>query len=142
MQTALVAVHLLAAAVWVGGVVALVFVGVPVVRTLEGESRAQAMRLLGERWRPIGWSALGVAALTGLPLAAEHGVDALVAVKATLVALLAALSYVHDYRLGPALARQIRAGEEPTLRPLLVRVGWVTLALTIALPVVGVLLAR
>ncbi|MDX6410499.1 MAG: hypothetical protein QOE91_15 [Gaiellaceae bacterium] len=44
MEAFLVAVHLLAAAVWVGGTVALVFVGVPVVRTLEGETRARAMK--------------------------------------------------------------------------------------------------
>ena len=60
MEGALVAVHLLAASVWVGGTTALVFVGVPVVRTLEGDSRARALRLLGERWRP----APGTAELT------------------------------------------------------------------------------
>jgi len=45
----LVAVHLLAASVWVGGTVALVFVGVPVVARLEGEARGRSMRMLGQR---------------------------------------------------------------------------------------------
>jgi putative copper export protein len=54
VHAVLVVVHLLAAAVWVGGTVALVFVAVPVVARLEGEARARSMRLLGPRWRPNG----------------------------------------------------------------------------------------
>ena len=42
MEPILVAVHLLAAAVWVGGTVALVFVAVPPVQRLEGEARGAA----------------------------------------------------------------------------------------------------
>ena len=57
--TALRILHVLSACVWVGGTVALVFVGVPAIRQLEGEARATAMRTLGRRWRPIGWSAMG-----------------------------------------------------------------------------------
>ena len=59
MDTALRVVHLLAAAVWVGGTVALVFVAVPPVQRLESEARARTLRAFGERWRPIGWSSLG-----------------------------------------------------------------------------------
>ena len=73
MLTALRIVHLLAATVWVGGTVALVFVGVPAIRLLEGEARATAMRTLGRRWRPLGWSAMGVAILSGLWLTRLHG---------------------------------------------------------------------
>ena len=54
-------VHLMAAAVWVGGTIALVFVAVPPAQRLEGEARARQLRELGRRWRPLGWSALGVA---------------------------------------------------------------------------------
>ncbi len=57
----LVVVHLLAATVWVGGSTALVFVGVPAIRTLEGEPRGRAMKELGLRWRPLGYGALLVA---------------------------------------------------------------------------------
>ena len=55
-MTALRILHVLSASVWVGGTVILVFVGVPAIRQLEGEARATAMRTLGRRWRPIGWS--------------------------------------------------------------------------------------
>ena len=51
----------------------LVFVGVPAIRKLEGEARATAMKALGRRWRPLGWSAMGVAILSGLWLTEIHG---------------------------------------------------------------------
>src|SRR5690348_17476845 len=65
----IVIIHLLAATIWVGGSVALVFVGVPAIRVLEGEARGRAMRELGLRWRPLGYGALLVAVLTGVELA-------------------------------------------------------------------------
>ena len=71
--TLLRVVHLLSATVWVGGTIALVFVGVPAIRKLEGEARATAMRTLGRRWRPLGWGAMAVAILSGLWLTDEHG---------------------------------------------------------------------
>ena len=40
---------------------ALVFAGVPAIRTLEGEPRGRAMKELGLRWRPLGYGALLVA---------------------------------------------------------------------------------
>jgi putative copper export protein len=143
----LVAVHLLAAAVWVGGTVALVFVGVPVVRTLEGEARARAMRLLGARWRPIGYGALGAAIVSGIPLAArEWDEDGsafhwVLGVKAALVGALVGVSYLHNFVLGPRVARELQAGERGSYRRLQV-VGWISFALTIAVPVLGVALDR
>lgn len=150
MEPILVAVHVLAAAVWVGGTVALVFVAVPPVQRLEGEVRGQLLREFGRRWRPIGWSALGIAVVTGLGLAAhDHAFDTaptsfdwVLAVKGALVGILVAGSYLHDYVLGPGLARQIRAGEPQSLRPLLTRIGRGNLLITMALPILGVVLAE
>lgn len=141
---------MLAAAVWVGGTVALVFAAVPPVQRLEGEVRARLLREFGHRWRPIGWSALGVAILTGIGLAArEHAFDSaptdfdwVLAVKGVFVGLLVAGAYLHDYVLGPGLARQIRAGERQSLRPLLVGIGRANLLITLALPVLGVVLSE
>jgi uncharacterized membrane protein len=149
MDTALRAVHLLAATVWVGGTIALVFVAVPPVQRLEGEERARTLRAFGERWRPIGWSSLAVAIVTGIMLAAHaHAFDAtstrfdwVLAAKGLLVGLLVAGAYLHDFVLGPGLARQIRAGEPQSLRPVLTAIGRVNLLVTVALPVLGVLLS-
>ena len=142
-------VHVLAACVWVGGTVALVFVGVPAIRRLEGEARATAMRTLGRRWRPLGWSAMGVAILSRLWLTDEHGgfnsaafatdFDRTLMLKSTLVVLLCAGAAVHDYVLGPRLQRELRAGapQAPATRRRLVVVGWFNFALTLAVPILG-----
>lgn len=150
MEATLHAIHLLAAAVWVGGTIGLVFVAVPPVQRLEGEVRARLLREFGRRWRPIGWSALGVAIASGLGLAgydhafhtAPTSFDVVLAVKGALVGVLVAGAYLHDYVLGPGLARQIRDGQPQTLRPLLTTMGRANLLITIALPILGVVLAE
>jgi len=147
--TALRIVHVLSACVWVGGTIALVVVGVPAIRRLEGEARATAMRALGRRWRPIGWSAMAVAILSGLWLTDLHGgfnraaldtdFDRTLIVKSVLVALLVVGGLLHDYLLGPRLQRQLRARDAsaPATRRRLVLVGWFNFGLTIAVPVLG-----
>jgi putative copper export protein len=151
MEVAVAALHVLAAAVWVGGTVALVFIAVPMARMFEGEDRARALRRLGTGWRPLGWSMLAVLAGTGLVLAGEDGVFSghastrfyvLFGIKVGLVAALAAGAFVHDFLLGPGLARQIREGRPQTLRRPLVVVGWCNFTLTLAVPVLGTVLAH
>ena len=150
MDTALRIVHLLAATVWVGGTIALVFVAVPPVQRLTGEARAQVLREFGRRWRPIGWSALGVAIVTGAILASRAGAfdttstrfDWLLAVKGAFVGLLVAGAYLHDYVLGPGLGRQIKDGRPQTLRRRLIAIGRANLVLTVAIPILGVLLSE
>ena len=150
MITTLRIVHLLSSTVWVGGTVALIFVGVPAIRNLEGEARATAMRTLGRRWRPLGWSAMGIAIVSGLWLTDLHGgfdsgaystdFDRTLIVKSVLVALLCVGALFHDYVLGPRLQRELRAGAAtaPATRRRLVVVGWFSFALTLAVPVIGV----
>ena len=142
--------HLLSASVWVGGTVALVFVGVPAIRKLEGEARATAMRTLGRRWRPLGWSAMAVAIVSGLWLTHLHGglnstaadsdFDRTLILKSALVVALVAAALVHDFVLGPRLQRLTRESsrEAPAARRRLIVVGWISFALTIAVPVLGV----
>ena len=145
MQDVLLVLHVLAAAVWVGGTTALVFVGVPVVARLEGDVRSRSMRELGRRWRPLGYGALLVLGVTGVPLAAD-GWDSGTAFRWILLAKVAAaialvaLAALHDFVLGPRLSRELREGRGPRGRPLLVAVGRAAFAFTIVVPVLGVLL--
>jgi putative copper export protein len=149
VDTALRIVHLLSASVWVGGTIALVFVAVPPVQRLEGEERGRLLREFGRRWRPIGWSSLGVAIVTGAVLAARASAfdttstrfDWVLAVKGALVGLLVAGAYLHDYVLGPGLAREIREGRPQSLRPLLTGIGRFNLLVTVTIPILGVLLS-
>jgi putative copper resistance protein D len=150
VDAALRIVHLLAAMVWVGGTIALVFVAVPPVQQLEGENRGRLLREFGRRWRPIGWSALGLSIVTGAIIAGREGAfdrtptrfDVVLATKGALVGLLVAGAYLHDYVLGPGLARQIREDKPQSLRPLLTRIGRANLLLTVAIPVLGALLTE
>src|SRR4029077_14414010 len=136
--------------VWVGGTIALVFVAVPPVQRLDGEARAQVLREFGRRWRPIGWSALGIAVVNGAISAPRDGAcdttparfDWVLAVKGALVGLLIAGAYLHDYVLGPGLARQIREGQTQSLRPILTTMGRANLLLTVAIPILGALLSE
>jgi copper resistance protein D len=142
--------HLLSASVWVGGTVALVFVGVPAIRRLEGEARATAMRALGRRWRPIGWSAMAVAILSGLWLTHLHGglnsesvdtdFDRTLIVKSALVVVLVTSALIHDFLLGPRLQRLTRehSPAAPAARRRLIVVGWISFAATILVPILGV----
>jgi uncharacterized membrane protein len=143
-----VIIHLLAACVWVGGSVALIVAGVPAIRILEGEARQRAMREIGLRWRPLGYGALGVLAVTGVPLA-QHDYDegrspfqTVLWVKVGLSVALVAASYLHNFVLGPRLQGEIREGREQGTRPALVVVGWISYGLTLTLPVLGVVLQR
>jgi putative copper export protein len=143
----LVTVHLLAAGIWFGGSTALVFVGVPAIRVLEGEPRGRAMRALGLRWRPIGYGALLVAALTGVALASREWEDrtafqVVLWVKVALFVCLLVVSYLHNFVLGPRLQNEIREGREQRTRHPLVVVGWLSYSLTMALPILGVALQR
>jgi uncharacterized membrane protein len=140
--------HVLAAAVWVGGTVVLVFVSVPVIRRLEGEERATAMRELGRRWRPLGYGALALLGVSGFALAGKEHVLSrggtaawLLGAKIVLGVGLVVVAAMHDFVLGPRVAREMRAGLPQKSRPLLVRVGWTSFALTIVLPILGVALA-
>jgi uncharacterized membrane protein len=148
LEVTLVVLHVLGAIVWVGGTIALTFIAVPAIRLLTGEARATAMRGLGERWRPIGWSALLAMVATGVPLAshvlpdADTAAKAVFGVKMALFAALIVFAYLHDFVLGPRVAREIRAGGPPLSRPRLVLVGWTSFTLTVSIPILGVVLAE
>ena len=148
MHEVVVIVHLLAATVWVGGSVALVFAGVPAIRVLEGEPRGKAMKELGLRWRPLGYGALTVAALTGVELArydwdrGRSPWETVLWVKIALSIGLITASYLHNFVYGPRLQAEIREGRPERTRRTLVVVGWTSLSLTIAVPILGAVLAN
>ena len=148
MEGVLVVVHLLAAAVWVGGSTALIFAGVPAIRTIAPAERGPAMRELGLRWRPLGYGALLVAALTGIALAAHDwetrpaAFQIVLWVKVALAVCLVVVSYVHNFVLGPRLQAEIREGRPERSRRALVVVGWTSYALTLAVPLLGVVLQQ
>ena len=92
-----------------------------------GEPRGRAMRELGLRWRPLGYGALLVAALSGIALASrewEHRTAFQVVfwVKVVLFLCLLVVSYLHNFVLGPKLQGEIREGREHSVGEVTTRV--------------------
>ena len=92
------------------------------------------MKELGLRWRPLGYGALLVAALTGVELAAPRLERGPLAVPDRALgegrrsrSRLIVASYLHNFVFGPRLQAEIREGRPQTTRPTLVVVGWTSL---------------
>jgi uncharacterized membrane protein len=115
-----VAVHVLAAMLWLGGMFFLGVVGAPALRRVEPPSLRQALfRELGERFRAVGWWAIAVLVVTGvlnlwfrgwLPALVRAdfwrtGTGHALAAKLACVVVMIATSATHDFVLGPAAGR-------------------------------------
>jgi len=110
--------HLAAALTWVGGMLFVALVLVPVTRRLEDPLlRRGLVHAAGVRFRTVGWVAIGLLIATGLVnvwLRPELLTLARFWVKIALVILALVLGALHDFVLGP------RAGQPdapPFMRP-------------------------
>jgi putative copper export protein len=110
--------HVAAALTWVGGMLFVALVLVPVTRRLDDPAlRRRLMHEAGVRFRTVGWAAMGVLVGTGLVnlwLRPELLTLTRFWVKAALVALAIVLSALHDFVLGP---RAGRPDARPSMRP-------------------------
>lgn len=112
--------HIIGAIIWVGGMLFLPLVLVPIVRREEPRARAALMSTVGHRFRTVGWIAIGVLLVTGvwnlhnrrLPWETILSADLfrgtwgqILAAKLGLVVALLALSVFHDFVLGPRSTR-------------------------------------
>ena len=120
MTTALAVrfLHVGAALTWVGGMLFVALVLVPVTRRLDDPAlRRRLMHESGVRFRAVGWAAMALLVATGLIniwLRPELLTLARFWVKVVLVALAIALSALHDFVLGPRAGRSDAAA---SLRP-------------------------
>jgi uncharacterized membrane protein len=115
--------HVLAAIAWIGGMLFIALVLVPVTRRLEDPAmRTRLVQETGRRFRTVGWIALTVLVVTGLLNLWIHP-DLLSSPqfhwKLGLVGLALILSAFHDFVLGP---RAGAPGADPSAR---VRASWV-----------------
>ena len=108
--------HIIAATVWIGGALFLVFVLVPVIRKPDLQQHAPVLlQLSGRRFKHVGWISLVVLLVTGLINLYFKGflvamgtgdlwsmpVGHVVATKLVVVAIILVLSLVHDFYIGP-----------------------------------------
>jgi putative copper resistance protein D len=101
--------HVLAAVTWLGGMLFIALVLVPVARRLpDDEFRVRLISDLGRRFRTVGWIAIGALVVTGLGnlwLRPELLGVPRFHWKVGLVVLALALSVLHDFVLGPRAGR-------------------------------------
>lgn len=157
MMVVLVWLHLLAAVAWIGGMVFLSLVLVPVLkREPFASQRGVLIRAAALRFRVVVWVAIGGLLATGPLLMMGRGWSfgepggwpAVLIVKLTLVAILLMLTAMHDSFVGPRIGRILqtpaasRAGFD---RLLVAGSSWLPRAsLLVAVVVLGaaVILAR
>lgn len=122
-----VVVHVLSAVIWVGGVLFMGMIAVPTAKKLDDKLRRQLLDELGRRFRPVGWTALGLLVTTGLYLMwhwgarietvldlsfFEHAHTRTLGYKLLLVIAMIGVSALHDFWLGPRATEPDRTDEE------------------------------
>lgn len=154
--------HILAMAVWLGGMIFMALVLVPVVRRTEYQGLAAGLiHWTGRRFRWIGWICLILLVLTGAFNLAYRGYGwsdfwdgalwqgpfgRTLAVKLFLVAVVFALSAVHDFVIGPRTTALME--RDPTAehtRRMRRATGWfgrANLLLALIIVMLGVMLVR
>jgi putative copper export protein len=128
-------IHVVSAITWVGGMLFIALVLVPVVRGLGDPAlRTRLVQESGRRFRTVAWIALCVLVLTGLAnlwLSPTLLWSPRFHLKVGLVGLALILGAFHDFVLGP---RAGRPGADPSAR---VRASWIArLNVLIALAIV------
>ena len=135
--------HVLAAITWIGGMLFVALVLVPVTRRLEDAAlRARLFHAVGLRFRAVGWIALGVLVATGLVHVERHPfllASPRFQVKLALVVLALILSALHDFVLGP---RAGVPGADPSARVLASWMARVNLLVVLAIVWLGLSLFR
>ena len=154
---ALVWIHLLAAMVWIGGMVFLSVVLVPVLKR-DGAFAQYALlfRTIAYRFRAVVWGAMGILVATGLTLAAGRSIPlmepsrwpTIFAAKIGLVTLLFTLTLLHDLVVGPRVRRSLgipeaeRSARDRVLLRYSVLVPRISLLVALLVLLLAVVLAR
>lgn len=154
--------HIVAAAIWIGGMLFLGLVLVPALRKGSFESvRVALLHETGVRFRMVGWIVLLILVITGMTNLVYRGIGfsvlfdvgiwqsawgRLLAWKLGLVGFVLVLSAFHDFYLGPRATRQLAkdpdSEEAQRLRKKASYFGRVTLLISLIILVLAVLLVR
>ncbi len=154
--------HIVAAAVWIGGMFFLTLVLVPAIRQREYQGMASSLiHISGIRFRWVGWICLVLFPLTGVVNLVYRGVGweefwsrslwqspfgRTLAFKLALFAAILLFSVVHDFFIGPKAADVLESNpsslDATRLRREASWIGRFNLLLALAVVAVGVMLAR
>lgn len=154
--------HILAAVVWVGGTIFISIALVPAIRRPEFRASGVALiRFTAHRFRWAAWLCFAIFVLTGIFNLLYRGMSfdlmgqasfwrgpfgSTLAIKLSIVAILIAISALHDFYVGPRAAaaweQAPSAPETLGLRKLAVQCARVNLLLAILAIGLGVMLVR
>lgn len=125
--------HILAAMIWIGGMLFLTLIALPVMRALEAPGRAgRLIRLMGRRFRDVGWVCIGLLIVSGFTNLWYRGIrwdsllsgqfwsttwGQLLAVKLAVVLAMLINSAWHDFVLGPRATQLMEAQANPGMPP-------------------------
>ena len=164
LYQAAVFIHVLSAVIWVGGLLFLVMVLVPLSRRDRGAGGAglTLLRNAAQRFLPVAWGAMALLAITGAYIAWDNwGVRPgsfftgdghflrTLQIKTGLFILVIAFSLFHDFWLGPRVVTQLenrpttedsKAGN--SARVLLIMLARINMLAILAILVLAVLLIR
>ena len=153
----LIWIHLVAAISWIGGMIFLSVVLVPILKREPFASQKTLLFLaMARRFRLVVWGVIAVILFTGLLLLHQRGIPiadpsswpTILSVKLALVAILLFLTLTHDLIIGPRVGRIIQAPTESRTRfdhALVLWSRWVarfSLLLALAVLFAAVMLAR
>lgn len=128
-----VSIHVLAAMLWLGGMLFLGLVGAPVLRSVQPDAiRQHIFQQIGTRFRAIGWGAIAVLVGTGLlnlhyrallrwegvlgdPAFWSSPLGQALGAKLAAVLIMLVIAGIHDFVLGPSAGR-FAAGSAESLR--------------------------
>ena len=113
-------VHVLSAVTWLGGMLFIALILVPVTRRVQDPLlRVDLITQTGKRFRTVGWIALGLLVATGVVILLRRPWllrAPAFQIKAGLVVLTLALSALHDFVLGPRTGRLPPSATAPRMR--------------------------
>lgn len=151
-------IHVLSAVVWVGGVLFVGMVAVPVAKKYRPRLRRQLLDQVGRRFRTVGWTALSLLLLTGGVLAwhwgarwstvldlsfFQHGHTRTLGYKLLGVLGMVVVTAVHDFWLGPRATSEDRTdAQRERDRKLASILGRITGALAILVVILAIFVAR
>jgi copper resistance protein D len=123
--------HILAAVIWIGGMLFLSLVAVPVLRQIDSPLlRTDLFRAMARRFRKLVWICIAILVPTGIGNVLFHGNTVpgsaymtVLHIKLGLVATLIGLGLLHDFVIGPRAGRALSCDGLPPTRTDLVMVA-------------------
>jgi len=139
--------HIVSAMLWLGGMLFLTVVLVPVLKGVDPSLRGRLVDAVGVRFRMAGWICLGLLVLTGFANVLMRGyslTSPLLSAKLVLVGVILVLSFFHDFVVGPkaTLAMERGGREAERLRWISSVIGRINVLLALAVVALGVMLVR